>query len=345
MQRRDLETIGPELANWMSRQIAGDVDIKEMEVPGAGASNETILFTAVWVDEDGEHRDELVLRAAALDNQLFLSPDVFFQWKMMAALAKYTDVPVPSLRWQEPDATILGAPFFIMDRVLGEVPNGYTAPLFAKLSPEQVARLYNNAVAALAQIHHADWRRLSFLARSGRPPGLAGYLSAVDEWYEWARAGRHFDYLERALVWLRENIPRTAPISILWGDSRPGNMIFEPATQQVEAVLDWELADLGTPEADMGWWLMFEKIFTDRMAVPVPRGVPGREEILSAFEPALGRPLQNVHYYDVLAWTRFGITCIRHVDVEQGSPSEAMFKELNDYVIETLQRTLEGQDG
>lgn len=346
MQRRDIEATRLVLHDWLAKRLPGasDVAVNDLAIPAAGASNETMFFRAEWRDDDGEQRADLVLRANAVGNQLFLNPGVFFQWDMMSTLAACSDVPVPGLRWRDEDPAVLGSPFFVMDRVLGEVPNGYGAPLYARLTPEEVRRMYRNGLTMLARIHRLDWRDFGFLAKPGRPPGLEGCLSSVEDWYEWARAGRHFEPVEKALRWLRDRCPDDAPVSILWGDSRPGNMIIDPAEQVVNAVLDWELAGLGTPEADMGWWLMFERLFAERMPEPVPAGVPRRDDTLAIYEEALGRPLRHVHYHDILAWLRLGITFIRHVDVETGGPAEKMFKDLQEYVFDSLRRALEERE-
>jgi aminoglycoside phosphotransferase (APT) family kinase protein len=347
MHRRDPEATQLVLHDWMGTRLAGasDVTVTDLSIPAAGASNETMLFRAAWRDDEGEHAADLVLRANAVGNQLFLNPGVFFQWDMMATLAAHSDVPVPGLRWREDDPEVLGSPFFVMDRVRGEVPNGYGAPLFAQLTAEQVATMYHHALATLAQVHQVDWSHFEPFMAPGREPGMRGCLAGVADWYEWARAGRRFETIETGLGWLTDHCPTDAPATLLWGDARPGNMIIDPHDQAVTAVLDWELAGPGTPEADLGWWLMFERLFTERVDAPVPAGVPSRGDILTRYEGALGRPLRNIVYHDVLAYLRMAITCVRHIDAEAGGPGEAMFTDLLDYIIDNLHRTIGEKEG
>jgi aminoglycoside phosphotransferase (APT) family kinase protein len=346
LQQRDLEVTAKVLTDWLAQKVpsATDVAVSDLTVPRAGASNETILFTASWTDDATRHESELVLRVEPATNQLFLVTDVFFQWQMMAGVARSSDIPVPNLRWPEPDAHVLGAPFFIMDRVPGEVPNGHNSPLMEQSTPEQRRSLYANGLAALASIHQIDWRtEFGFLLPDLGPPGLASHLGKVERWYEWARDGRRFDHIEKALGFLRDAMPAAAEISLIWGDSRLGNVIFDPEDQRVTAVLDWELADIATPQVDLAWWLMFERLFTDR-GTAAPEGVLSREETLAVFESGLGRPLRDLCFYDVLAWTRLAITFVRHVDVEKGSPQEAMYTELDGYVGGVLRSLVEGKD-
>jgi aminoglycoside phosphotransferase (APT) family kinase protein len=342
-----MEATRSTLARWLVDRLpaTGEVEVGDLVLPAVGASNETILFTASWMEAGEERRAHMVLRVQPVENQLFLNGGghVFFQWQMMEAVQRASDVPVPGLRWREADPNLLGAPFFVMDRVHGEVPNGYNSALLERSTPEERRQIYVSGLEMLARVHQVDWRSgFEFLFIEGAKPGLDQHLGSLERWYRWARAGRRFDHVEAALRYLWEEMPQLPP-SLVWGDSRPGNMMFDPSSHEVTAVLDWEMADLASPETDLGWWLMFERLFGDRLGVPVPDGVLGRDETLSVYESHLGRPLGDVHYHDVLAWTKFAVTCIRHVDVERGGPNESMFEQLGGYVADTLTALLKGR--
>jgi len=344
---RDLDVTAGALASWLARvePCAADVAVTDLRLPTAGASNETILFTASWTDGAEPRRAEFVLRVQPQSNQLFLKTDVFFQWDMMAGLARHGDVPVPPLRWREPDPGVLGAPFFVMQRVPGEVPNGHQSALLQRLAPAERARLFEQGLEMLARVHRVDWQReFTFLLDTDAEPGLPHHLTNVDRWYEWARAGRHFDDIEAALAHLHDAMPPDAAPSLSWGDSRLGNLIFDPGSQHVTAVLDWEIADISTAQADLGWWLMFERLFADQTPGGVPDGVPDRDATLARYEAASGFPLRHLRYYDLLAWTRLAITFVRHVDVERGTAKEQMYTELNGYVTGVVRELLVGAD-
>jgi aminoglycoside phosphotransferase (APT) family kinase protein len=158
----------------------------------------------------------------------------------------------------------------------------------------------------------------------------------VEDWYEWARQSRGFPTVGRAIRYLRDNQPADALIGVSWGDSRPGNIIFNPADQTVASILDWELASLGPPETDLAWWLMFERVFTHMVPVNPPEGVPDRSETIATYEQFLGHPVGDMHYYDVLAWSRFAVTAIRHVDLAIGTDEEAMMRDLIAFVHQAL---------
>ena len=343
MQQRDFERTKTTLTEWLACRLpsASDVEVDELQLPTDGVSNETILFRGSWNAADARRSAKLVLRVQPNTNQLFLNGDVFFQWQMMEAIARASTIPVPSLRWREEDESILGAPFYVMDHVEGVVPNGYHSPVIQALSPSERSRLYTNGLEMLARVHEVDWQNdFLFLADPGGPPGLETYLGSVERWYEWARAGRRLDHIERGLRFLREALPSSTPVSLIWGDSRPGNMLIDPESQKVASVLDWEIAALATPEVDLGWWLMFEQLFARMLAAP--DGVLTRDKTLSCYEAALGRPLGDMRYYDVLAWTRMSITCVRHIDCERDTPREQMFQDQQVFLIETLRQLVEG---
>jgi aminoglycoside phosphotransferase (APT) family kinase protein len=340
LHSRDLEATRATLERWLTTVLPTGTraSVNDLQLPAAGASNETILFHAAWDEAGGPREERLVLRVQPSNYQLFPDGDVFLQWRVMKALAQHhPQVPTPQVRWREHDATVLGAPFYVMTHVDGEVPNGYHSALMQALEADQRANLFRNGLRMLATFHRLDWTRgFDFLLPQHGPPGLESYLGWVQRWYEWARDGRHFDAVERAITRLRDDMPPDTEISLLWGDSRPGNIMFSPDDQRVAAVLDWEIANVATPEADVGWWLMFEHLFARQHAAP--EGVPSRDETLSFYESCLGRPLRDMAYFDLLAWTRLSVTFIRHVDLERGGPREPAFSDLAVWVEEQVDR-------
>ncbi|MDP1793089.1 MAG: phosphotransferase family protein [Acidimicrobiales bacterium] len=338
MAQRELETTRRQLERWLSSVNVGatDIAVADLALPTAGASNETILFRGTWRADGDAHDERLVLRVQPVTYQLFLDGDVFHQWRAMQAFARQTSIPVPALRWAEPSPDVLGAPFYVMSHCDGDVPNGYQSALMTSSTPAQRGALLRNGLTALADIHRVDWRDgFGFLRRGDGEQGLSAFLDYVEEWYEWARAGRRFDSIEKGLRALRDRMPADAPTSLSWGDSRPGNIMFSPVDQSVVAVLDWELLQIATPEADLAWWWMFERLFGERMG-GLPEGALTHEETLGRYEHALGRPIGDMGYFDLLAWARFAITMVRHVDLERGGPGEQMFVDLDAWVTKQL---------
>jgi aminoglycoside phosphotransferase (APT) family kinase protein len=282
------ETLAAYLAGKL--HSAESVEIVNVRGMPAGASNDTVAFDA-RIHCAGSLVDlPLVLRPERPDG--ILAPyDVERQFRIMRALAR-TAVPVPAVAWHEPDATILGAPFYMMQRLRGE-----TLPLFWY---GHSGRL-DAAAEALARIHAVDWRAagLDFLL----PDGVLGspLESELAPWR--ARAERLRIARAPLLVslgeWLRANEPADATLSLLHGDPNPGNYLFRDDT--VVGVLDWEVAAIGDPRSDLGFYAALHTIFG---------GMPGptSQTLLSdAYARATGRPLDNLQYYEATGLYRMAV--------------------------------------
>ena len=101
--------------------------------------------------------------------------------------------------------------------------------------------------------------------------------------------------------------PRTP--SILWGDSRIGNMIFREG--ECVAVLDWEMAGLGDPEQDLAWWLFLDRHHSEGVDTPRIPGLPSHEETVARYEEKMGRSAKNLDYYEIFAATHFSTMMMR----------------------------------
>lgn len=160
---RDIERTRAEVGAWLAARLGvGRVDIGAVSFPKAGFSNETIFLTAQWQDAGQAHTEDLVLRIEPTSHQLFVKPDALFQAAMMTALGEHEGTPVPRIWFTEPDASILGAPFFLMERTYGripaDVPSYHVKGWVTELAPSQVSRLYDSGIAVLAALHRIDWR-------------------------------------------------------------------------------------------------------------------------------------------------------------------------------------------
>jgi aminoglycoside phosphotransferase (APT) family kinase protein len=102
-------------------------------------------------------------------------------------------------------------------------------------------------------------------------------------------------------------------VVLSWGDSRLGNIIWDDF--RAAAVLDWEMASLGQPEMDLGWYLYFNRQFADPLGVPRPPGFGSHEETIARYEELLGRPMKDVFFYEVFSGFRFAVVMLRLADL------------------------------
>jgi aminoglycoside phosphotransferase (APT) family kinase protein len=314
---RDPEWIRDRLTAWLRarRPEAEGLALSVPVTPKVGFSNETFLCEATWRAGGAARRESLVVRLEPNEFLVFPEYDLGRQVAVMRALAA-TDVPVPRVRWFEEDRTILGSPFYVMDRVDGEVPSEvpcYHAFGFCHdAAPERRARVWWSGVEALARIHRVDWRARG-LGVLGEPGGgtdpLDRQLDHYAGYLEWVRRGDPQPILLAALAWLRAHryVPRR--VTLCWGDSRLPNLIFRD--DAVVAVLDWEMAFLGDPEADLGWWLFLDWAQSEGYRIPRLPGFPGAEETVRRYEALTGWPVEHARWQEVFAAFRFGCIMAR----------------------------------
>jgi aminoglycoside phosphotransferase (APT) family kinase protein len=303
------------VTRWLAAALGADeLRIDDSNRPPLnGASNDTLMLWARWRTGGKQSEGGFVIRRPPIGPSLYRHYDIGAQYATMAALTG-TDVPVPPLIGYEPDASVLGTPFYVMGEVDGEAPPDlppYTEVGWVlALPPAEQARMYEASIAMLARIHRLDASALPLgHLPVGPRGGFAEQLQATEAWFRWAATGRANPVLDATLAWLVEHAPNPRSEGLNWGDARIGNMMYRDLAPI--AVLDWEMAAIGPPEVDLGWWLFMYRFHTEGMGnAPIP-GFPDDATTVAMWEHASGRRACDVHYYDVLAGFRFGIIVLR----------------------------------
>ena len=314
------------LTGYFARQRpqATGIAITDLNIPVAtGFSNETVLFTVSWTEDGKAHQDRLVGRLEPSDGPMFppqgpgLASSCHLQHRVMSVVAEQGAAPLPPLLGYEEDLEPLGRPFFAMGFVDGEVPADnprYTQSgfLVESSTPAERRRLVESGLEAMAGIHRIDWRAagLDWLDPSGiGEPTQADQLRIWRGYAERELQDRDHPVLAQALDWLEANDPGDDRIGLSWGDSRIGNVIWQD--HRAAAVLDWEACALVPTEADLGWWLMFDRMSFDDMAAPRMDGYPTREEMIAFYEAASGKEVRQPHYWEVFGAMRFCAIFVR----------------------------------
>jgi aminoglycoside phosphotransferase (APT) family kinase protein len=170
------------------------------------------------------------------------------EFAVLKALAG-SAVPVPPVHLLCEDTGVIGQMFYVMDYVPGRV---FPDRLLPGCSPTDRALMYDAMNATLAALHQVDFRAVG-LTGFGKPEGYIG--RQVARWSKQYAASRTEDVptMDRLMEWLPANTPARDEVSIVHGDFRPGNLIFHPTEPRVVAVLDWELATIGHPVADLAY--------------------------------------------------------------------------------------------
>ncbi|MDH3756024.1 MAG: phosphotransferase family protein [Acidimicrobiia bacterium] len=319
---RDYDDLRIRVERWLDRHHPG-VEVGALAAPeGSGYSSETVLFDASYVvDGSPEHRSYVArLEPEPGDVPVFPSYDLELQYRCMTAVREHSAVPVPVAPWFEPDPEPLGSPFFIMERIDGRVPSDnppYTFEGWLFDAPAAERReIQRSFFRILADIHRIDVSTadLGFLDRPDFGHTALDQELGYQQWfYDWVRDGVEYPVIEAMFDWLDDNRPDPGNRRVLsWGDSRIGNVMWR-GTEPV-AVLDWEMAALGEPEADVAWQLHIHRFFTwvaGVLGIPPLDGLFERADAVADYETASGLRLRDVDYYEVLAGLRFGIISIR----------------------------------
>ena len=173
------------------------------------------------------------------------------EYRVMLALAT-SAVPVPQMLGLCDDAQVIGTPFFVMQHVPGRLLG---ARVVDEGTPGERAALYDDLARVLAALHHVDVAGVG-LADFGRP---ANFLARqVARWSAQWEASRTepLPAMEALRAWLPEHLPPDDETTLVHGDYRLGNVLVHPTQPTVAAVLDWELATLGHPLADLGYFCL-----------------------------------------------------------------------------------------
>lgn len=327
--QRDPDQVASVLARWLTGKLGdgAEPEVFDVHAPSAtGFSNETILCRVRSTESGTRTERRLVVRVAPTKHLLFLDADFSTQYRVMRSLTDAdADVPLPPLGWYEEDPQYLGVPFFTMDHVEGLVPSDnipYTLEGWViEGTPEQQATMWWTGIDAMAGVHRTDWRAagLEWLNshRRGRP-GIEQQMSYYRDYLDWSAQGVVVPTLESTWQWLLAHQPaEEGELVLSWGDSRIGNMIWDDF--RCAAVLDWEMASLGQPEMDLGWWLYFDRQFSDGLAVPRPPGFGSHADTIARYSELMGRPMKDIFFYEIFSGFRFGVVMLRLADLLMGS--------------------------
>ncbi len=231
--------------------------------------------------------------------------DVLREARLLRAL-EGTAVRVPRVLAACEDDAVIGAPFYVMELVEGDV---ITTAMPAALDDEtQRRRVGEELVDALVEVHAADWRACG-LEGYGKPTGyLERQLRRFTGLWEHNRT-RELPVLDRVTAWLGEHRPESGPATIVHGDYRLGNAMFAPGSPaRLVAIFDWELATIGDPLADVGYLVATWAQPGDEQgaihslgAVTLRPGFPSREELVARYEERSGRSMSDLRWYATLA--------------------------------------------
>lgn len=347
--QRDLAEARQRIQSWLRlrRPEAEDLEISDIASPGmTGFSNETLIFEASWRQGGRSRSEGLVIRVQPTGFRIFLENDFEDQYRLLSDLGR-RGAPVPTVYEYEPDTAVLGARFFVMRRAPGQAP-GDTPPYNAEgfiydMEPAGRRELWLSAMEAFTRIHQESViGGFEYLARPARGgSGLDQILQYWRESFTWAAEGRPQPVAEAAWEWLEAHLPASRPTGLSWGDARLANMLFDGTS--CSAVLDWEMASLGGPEMDLGWWLFLDRWSAEAWGIERLDGLGTRQETIDFWSERTGLVPQDLEFYELFAGVRFAVIMIRMARMleEWDFLSAAPDMETNNGATQVLARMLD----
>lgn len=293
------------LQNWLERErpelVTGPLSASLIT---GGKSNLTYTLSAGARD--------YVVRRPPLGHVLATAHDMGREYRVMAALAP-TNVPVPQMIARCEDTEVIGAPFYVMEKVTG-TPYGRAAQL-EPLGPQRTRVITERMVDTLVALHDVDYAAVG-LGDFGRPDGYLGRQVARWKKQLVASTSRELPGMDELVDHLESNIPATGDGTIVHGDFRLDNLLVDDH-DQVTAVLDWEMSTLGDPLTDVAVMLAYQQLAEvappsrDGAAMvtdaPLAPGYLSRDEVLERYQSLSGRDVTHMPFHLALAFFKLAV--------------------------------------
>lgn len=253
----------------------------------------------------------MVLRRPPFGSKVKSAHDMGREFRVLSKL--HAVYPAPEALLYCNDESVIGAPFYLMERISGVVLRR-DLPQGLQLSPDTVRRMSESFIDNLARLHGVDYNSIG-LGDLGRPEG---YMERqVRGWIERYQGSKTHDLpdVETISTWLNEHIAatrtlgRSSPATLIHNDYKYDNMILDAADMTaIKGVLDWEMCTIGDPLADLGTAIAYWVEAGDPPELQVihwgPTALPGsltRSELVERYASVTGRDVSNIVFYYVFA--------------------------------------------
>lgn len=287
------------LSNFLIGKLDNFSGISRVGQFNAGQSNPTFVIESLE-----QHR--YVLRKKPPGKLLPSAHAVDREYTVQKALYN-TDVPVAKMHLYCDDINILGTEFYVMEYLEGRVFEDTTLPGH---SSKDRTLIYNSMNETMADLHKVIPKDVG-LENFGRPGSY--FNRQLKRWSQQWELSKQQDIPEMPLLidWISKNIPDTDETTIVHGDYRLGNLIYDLNEPKVIAVLDWELSTLGHPLADLGYNLMLHEEdanvregFSLKNLDLEKLGIPSKDYLVRKYCEMVNRDIINPNFYIVFSMFR-----------------------------------------
>lgn len=310
------------LAGYLGRHLPGTAHLTVEQFPG-GHSNLTYLVRT--------DRCEYVLRRPPLGPVPPRAHDMAREYRVLAKVQPAFPA-APKVYLLCEDISIIGAPFFLMERRQGIVLRG-RGPAGVTLPADFASRVSQGFMDCFVALHAIDLKAHDLLTL-GRPEGFL--QRQVQGWADrWRRAGTHDQPdIDRAIQWLADHVPQPQPPALVHNDFKLDNLMLNPDDiGRIEAVLDWEMTTIGDPLADVGLSLCY---WTSGIAGGPSRDIPGwfsRDRFIHEYSSRTGRDVSRLAWYEILGSFKLAVILQQiYFRWKAGQTSDERFAELGSEV-------------
>lgn len=281
---------------------------------------------------------EYVLRRPPFGANIQSGHDMSREFKVLELLRPvYDKVPAPLLFCE--DANVLGAPFYIMERVAGIILRGQQIKTISP-NAEQMHVVCKALIDNMAYMHNLNIFD-SKLVQLGKPEGyiqrqVSGW---IDRYYK--AATEEIATMDAIAQWMQASQPQDGPPALIHNDYKYDNILFDTHNWgQIKAVLDWEMTTVGDPLMDVGttlaYWAEPEEARALPLAAANPTWLPGnltRLEWVEYYAQKSGRNLSNILFYYVFGAFKIGVIVQQiYARYKKGLTQDARFAGLIDAV-------------
>jgi aminoglycoside phosphotransferase (APT) family kinase protein len=293
---------------------------------------------------------EFVLRRPPFGNQVKTAHDMGREFRVLSKLsAVYPPAPRPYLYCE--DESVLGAPFYVMERRRGVIlRRADTAGL--TIDAPTARRLSTALIDNLALLHGLDYKAAG-LADLGKPEGYV--TRQVTGWinrYTNARTDP-LPELDRVAQWLTDHMPTQSAAALVHNDYKYDNLVLDPDDlTRIVAVLDWEMATVGDPLMDLGTTLGYWVESGDPAAVHAnavgPTALPGsltRQELVARYAEKTGRDVSGILFYYCFGLYKIAVILQQiYARYVRGHTRDERFAHLNERVATISRQALRAQE-
>ncbi|MBB3601737.1 aminoglycoside phosphotransferase (APT) family kinase protein [Mycolicibacterium sp. BK556] len=325
----------PRFAAWLAEVTGEPTEITVTPIRGGGSCE---MFR---VDRLGE---KWVVRRAPLAAVSDTAHQVIREARIMEALASQ-GISVPQILARTDDPDILGAPFFVMSFVEGDVIRRDGLPPALSNDPDSQGKIGEQLIDTLAQLHAVDWASTA-LADMSRPEGFLD--RQVDRWLKQLDSYRVRDLpgIDDLASWLRTHLPKHGDLTVMHGDYKLDNVIWAPtAPPRIACVVDFEMTTVGDPLIDLAWAMIFWPEEGNPIALAAP-GTPNGihpdhcqtpAQLQDRYAQQTGRALEQFDWYQVFSAWKLAIVLegsyAKHVLGQSRNPVHEVFGAIVDNLL------------